>query len=669
MKDKSASDPLAAEAASIDTALGRLDELAHQPRLMPIVAANPATSAETLEKLARSNDEEICRAVAHNPNTPVPVLLLLAQKFPLEFLSNPILPLLNLSQPDFIKKLDGATWLHLLRSDRVPSVWLKWLQQGIIQPTHSQRRDMLDEARFHVAIAGEVSKGWQKQARRALQEDKRLPSYLTHLNAQVLLLSIQISPDLAANWGFELLSARKDLLLLVLKHSPALSGQMLAFLARQGEPSIQCAVARHPQTPAKVLKKLIDNSTDATVRRAAASNPHISIKLLRRLVGDSEASVRVAVAHHPHAPLDVLETLALDADFLVRAAVASHCKLSLELYQLLVNDVDSTVRAILARSVHAPSETLLALAQDAITYVRVALARNPCLPAEGFIKLFQEGNAAVRQSLAGNSSLPFPLLEQLAADPDVSVRRNLAANPRTPAKLLESWLQEGISEDGLFAGVQALLSPGRKSNQASDKKLLVALARNPRATPTMLTILAEYRSGKAQPLIALLAAVAAHKRTPVEVLRKLASHSGVVIQRSLAANPHTPLDVLQQLLITEDADLWIRIAHHPAVIGDQRRILIDLLMKKISQCPTLAWSGAPAWFIDQYRELPESRLNYLVDAVSWRDRYLVARHPKASQEMLAALSRDGNRFVRAAARTALIQRAQYTKRLRTKRQP
>jgi hypothetical protein len=667
MKDKRASDPLAAEAASIDTALGRLDELAHQPRLMHIVAANPATSAETLEKLAKSNDEEICRAVAHNPNTPVPVLLRLAQRFPLEFLSNPILPLLNLSQPDFIKKLDGSAWLQLLRFDRVPAVWLKWLQQGIIQPTHSQRRDMLDEARFYVALAGEVGKGWEKQARRALHEDRRLLNYLFRVDSQLFLLCLLAFPDLAAQWGIELRSMRKELLLLVLGRSPALSGQTLALLAREQEPAIRCAVARHPQTPAKVLKKLIDHSTDAAVRRAVASNPHISIKLLRRLAGDSEASVRVAAAHHPHAPLDVLETLALDTDFSVRAAVASHCKLSLELYQLLVNDVDSTVRATLARNVHAPGETLLALAQDAITYVRVALARNPRLPAEGFTRLFQEENAAVRQSLAGNPGLPFPLLEGLAADPDASVRRNLATNPRTPAKLLESWLQEEISEDGLFAGVQTLLSPGRKSNQASDKKLLVALARNPRATPAMLATLAEHRSGKAQTLIELLAAVAAHKRTPVDVLRKLASHPGVVIRRSLASNPHTPLDVLQQLLTTHEAELWIRIAHHPAVIADHRRIIIDLLMKRLSQGQAAA--GAPAWFMEQQTGLAEARLSTLVDAVSWRDRYLVARHPKASQEMLAALSRDGNRFVRAAARTALIQRAQYTKRLRTKRHP
>ncbi|HEU5200395.1 MAG TPA: hypothetical protein VFU32_12215, partial [Ktedonobacterales bacterium] len=433
MKDELASDPLAAEAASIDTSLGRMDELAHQPRLMPIVAANPATSAETLEKLAKGNDEAICRAVAHNPNTPVPVLLQLAQKFPLEFLSNPVLPLLNLSQPDFIKKLQPAAWLQLLRYDRVPAVWLKWIQQGLIL-SQWQRRDVMEELRFHVAIAGEVSKGWEKQAKRALQEDKRLLNSLYRGNPQIFLLCALIFPGMAAQWSVELPARRKEVVLLALSSSLELSGATLARLARSEEPAVRCAAARHPRTPAKVLAKLVERG-DTSIRRAVASNPHIPVKLLRRLAGDAEAAVRLAVAHYPHAPLDMLETLALDADFTVRAAVASHARLSLELYHLLVNDANAAVRARLARNVHAPGETLLALARDAHPEVRMAAARNPRLPAEGFTLLFQEESAPVRQSLASNPRLPLSLLEQLAADAGPSIRRNLAANPRTPLHL------------------------------------------------------------------------------------------------------------------------------------------------------------------------------------------------------------------------------------------
>jgi hypothetical protein len=133
----------------------------------------------------------------------------------------------------------------------------------------------------------------------------------------------------------------------------------------------------------------------------------------------------------------------------------------------------------------------------------------------------------------------------------------------------------------------------------------------------------------------------------------------------VAANPHTPLDVLNQLLSTDDSDLWVRIAHHPAVIANQRRILIDLLIEKVQQDRTA--SVLPDWFFFQHQDLPEASLNKMLRSAFWRDRYLVVQHPRAPQEMLMALAHDGNRFVRAAARTVLIKQALYTKRVRTKR--
>ncbi len=666
MKDKGTAISLRAEAANIDTPPSRLDELARQPELIPIVAANPATSGETLEKLAGHKEKAIRQAVAGNPNTPARQLLGLAQEFPAEFLSNPVLPLLNLSQPDFIKSLQAASWLQLLRHDRVPSVWLKWIQQGLILPLSSQRREVVGELQFHVAIAGEASRGWETRARKALQEDTRLLSYLYRVNTQVFLLSLLAFPGLAAQWGVELRAARKELQALVLTHSPELNGNILALLARNTDLSIRAAVARHPRAPAKVLAKLVENVPDPAIRRAVASNPHISVKLLRRLAGDDDAAVRLAVAHHPHLTLELLETLALDAEPAVRAAVARHPRLSLEIYHFLAEDAEPRVRAALARNVHAPLETLLALAQDTSLEVRVALARNPRLPPEVFSLLFQgrsvqgeefvlflqRENAPVRASLAGNPRLPMPLLEQIAADPDPAIRYALAANPRTPLALLEIWGAEEISRRDKFAGDE-------------NRPVNFALAHNPRATPSLLTSLAEYYSDKAERSVSIRAAVAAHSRTPVDVLRNLMNHSKPEIRRSLAVNPHTPLDVLKQLLATDDAEVWVRIAHHQAVIGDQRRILIDLLLEKIRQDRTA--STLPTWFFFQHKELPENRLNEMLSSTFWRDRYLAARHPKTSSEVLATLARDGSRFVRMAARTALIHRARLTKRGRTKR--
>jgi hypothetical protein len=101
-------------------------------------------------------------------------------------------------------------------------------------------------------------------------------------------------------------------------------------------------------------------------------------------------------------------------------------------------------------------------------------------------------------------------------------------------------------------------------------------------------------------------------------------------------------------------------------MGDQRRILVELLIEKIRQ--DRASSGLPAWFLFQQKELPEANFGSMLTSTSWGDRYFVARSSRASQTVLAALARDGNRFVRMAARTALIQRARLAKRERIKRE-
>jgi hypothetical protein len=60
--------------------------------------------------------------------------------------------------------------------------------------------------------------------------------------------------------------------------------------------------------------------------------------------------------------------------------------------------------------------------------------------------------------------------------------------------------------------------------------------------------------------VTIRAAVAAHSRTPVDVLSKLTSYSKPAIRQSPGANPHTPLAVLKLLLAPNDADpeIWVR---------------------------------------------------------------------------------------------------------------
>ena len=63
-------------------------------------AQHENTAPEILAKLANSQDKEILRHVASNPNTPVETLEKLGKKFPDEITANPIFELLLLENPE-----------------------------------------------------------------------------------------------------------------------------------------------------------------------------------------------------------------------------------------------------------------------------------------------------------------------------------------------------------------------------------------------------------------------------------------------------------------------------------------------------------------------------------------------------------------------------------------
>jgi hypothetical protein len=99
---------LAAEASDINTAPERLAALSHDHTLKTLIASNHATPATILETLSNEKDPIIRRAVTENPNTPVAILLHLAQEFPHTFLANPIMPFLRVGARIDTNKLSAA---------------------------------------------------------------------------------------------------------------------------------------------------------------------------------------------------------------------------------------------------------------------------------------------------------------------------------------------------------------------------------------------------------------------------------------------------------------------------------------------------------------------------------------------------------------------------------
>ncbi len=88
---------------------------------------------------------------------------------------------------------------------------------------------------------------------------------------------------------------------------------------------VRYAVAKNPSTPASVLEKLANDTTnDNGVRRAAASNPNTPPEVLARILkegGWADETTRYCLAENPSTPPDILKKLADDSEEFIRDLV------------------------------------------------------------------------------------------------------------------------------------------------------------------------------------------------------------------------------------------------------------------------------------------------------------------------------------------------------------
>lgn len=631
MRHRRKKHPYAGEAANPETKPTRLAELAQERELKPIIAANPNTPPSLLEAFALDPNEAVRRATAQNPNTPLAQLLQLIEEFPHAFLRNPILPLLNLAQPDFIKKASPTTWLQLLRCEEIPQHWLQWFQQGHVINASYVKEHVKLSYNAHIRVAGEVTNPQELQKlhldllQPRLSLDRGLPEH------EGLMLTTMVLPDLAKHWlRLGEFNKHVERLVTLLCYSPNIDEDVLRDLAQHKEVRVRQAVARHPRTPEEVLLQLLQDKK-LEVRYSLIKRVHMSSILLAHLVASSDPYLRQAAVRHPQLEEHMLESLARDNDVIVRTAVAARHGLSEQIYSQLAQDKYDQVRVALARNVKTPQHVLLSLARDEEAVVRQAAAQNPTLPEEAFFSLAEDSDDDILAKLAGNSRLPRELFARFVEHTEISVRQKLAANPRIPLELLDQLWHDLELWEGIVEGI----------------------ARNPNATPEMLTTIAI--SGNAR----IKAICARHKRTPVPVLQKLAEEGHVVV--SLARNPHTPLKVLEDILAGADIrksyqkpDFFLEsILYHPSVSKKMRTQMLHSYYMKALRSSTSDWIRPK---LLAYEKLPMHFLRIFARSPIPIERYKSAQHPNASNALLKELAQDANRYVRAAARHRLALR-------------
>ncbi|MBE3564608.1 MAG: hypothetical protein IMW90_02650 [Thermogemmatispora sp.] len=642
---------LIAEAQNLDTPPERLSELSHQPALRPLVAANPATPPVVLEQLSRERDLTVRRAVARNPNTSLDLLLELAREFPHEFLANPILPLLNLTQPDFIKQASPQAWLQLLRCEETPLLWLRWLNEDV---NLSRIRWFSDETmwalQWHVAIAGEISE-FNEQRQRFVSEavadyerrSSQVGLYPRSFSSTLVLLTLAI-PDLYPELVEGIYSPDDECWRrLLLACYPYLHQETVLKLVSEGPLAVRAEAVRLLPLPPELLYELA-RAPEVEIRSAVAANPATPPTLLLTLTEDASSQVRSTAARHPQLPAERLAHLARSSEPEVRRAVAGHTALGAIERELLATDASVEVRAAVAPHLPPESAFLRRLAEDEASQVRAAVASHSALPTALSASLARDSALEVVLSLAGNPCLPPKLAEQLCAHSQAMVRWRIASHPALAPETLRHLA----------------------SSHRQDRSLLAGLARNPNTPADVLTWLAELDDRE------IHLALSQQPELPAPLLERLAARylsewrrqravvstdegtQPIEILRSLAAHPSSPLTLLEQLLRLNDSEVAIAVATHPRTITQGQSLIFDYLLETLRE--EIIKADLPSRLrplLLQRRDLPPALLELFAESGRWVERYLVAQHAAVPSTLLETLAHDGNCFVRAAARARL----------------
>ncbi len=257
-----------------------------------------------------------------------------------------------------------------------------------------------------------------------------------------------------------------------------------------------------------------------------------------------------------------------------------------------------------------PDWLLTALASHRVDAVRLAVATYPGaadppemrrshtasdsrLPSHVVARLARDSSPVVRAKAARRGDLAEADISQLADDSESSVRAAVAANPHVPAAVL-------------------------KRLETYD----YSLASNP--------------------------------QTPPEVLERITCGNDYMVMAALAANPGVTRQLFALIgsgdrgnVVIKDESICFQICRHPYATDEVRRRVFAAMLRGLA--PYGAWLRRVTILSSSL--VPASVLVEEAKSTDWLDRYAIARNPSADEKTVRILAeRDGNRFVRAAAR-------------------
>jgi len=192
-------------------------------------------------------------------------------------------------------------------------------------------------------------------------------------------------------------------------------------------PKIKLLLAQHPQTPKKVLKKLL-REPDATVLEAMSSNASLDKTIAKELIAMGEPYVR-----------QIAQNIALDSELFEELQVwsddlAHNSSLDEAMQRALLKSKNQRVLHGLAENEALTSSVIEEMLVEADNALAALLFKNPAMAEQKLREAY--ANKKLHLSLAQNSTTPADILEALYGEGDEAILAALAANEATPVEIL-----------------------------------------------------------------------------------------------------------------------------------------------------------------------------------------------------------------------------------------
>ncbi|MET9614893.1 hypothetical protein [Kitasatospora indigofera] len=328
------------------------------------------------------------------------------------------------------------------------SFWL-WLTPG-------QRAALLADPNPAVGVAARHHSRTLDPA--AMEAD--LPERDCH-HRSLLLVNYAVSRAVAE----QCLADRRNLWSLA--HNPHTPSDVVARLARDPDPHVRERVAARADLDPALLAELAQDP-DSTVRTRALLQPLPRTWSQRgaidQVIGHTAESIGPVGELLIETDTSWYETCAKSTNALLRRVAATCPRLPEELVHRLADDPDADVRHLLAYNHPLAPPAIILDAFISTPRQRPYLLTLPRFPRTGLHHLLDNDDSEVRALAAADTSLAQPPV-RLLADSESRVRRAAAANPVLPLDLISSLLDDPEHAEGAAANPNL---PGERLHELLD---------------------------------------------------------------------------------------------------------------------------------------------------------------------------------------------------------